>query len=142
MSGKKCVFCKIINGELPSQKVYQNDNIVAFLDIEPVNKGHTLIVTRRHYSSLLDVPDAELGEILQIAKRIAQALKDEFGYQAFNIHHSNGKVAGQDIEHVHFHVWPRLPDDQVELLFPIEVEYEQGEIQEVAQRIVSSLSSP
>ncbi len=79
-----CVFCKIINGELPSDKIYEDDKFLAFLDISPVNKGHTLIIPKEHYENLIATPDELARELLVIAKKVAIAVKEETNADGIN----------------------------------------------------------
>ena len=99
-----CVFCKIIRREIPANIVYETENIIAFLDIYPLNKGHLLIVPKEHAAKLHEISNNEtLKEILIVAKDLAKALKVE----NYNILQNNGRIAHQDIMHVHFHLIPK-----------------------------------
>ena len=100
-----CIFCKIIEGSIPSFKLYESDKILAFLDINPLSDGHFLIIPKTHAEKIHQVPDDELTEILVCAKNLA--LKS--GVQDYNILQNNGRIAHQIIMHVHFHLIPK-PD--------------------------------
>ncbi len=106
-----CVFCKIAAGELPSTKVYEDDNVLAFMDIAPIVKGHTLVIPKRHCDSLSDVPLDLLEKLIAISQRVMKAQMSELGADGVNIHQSNGAVAGQVVPHIHFHVVPRFAGD-------------------------------
>lgn len=106
-----CVFCKIINGEIPSNKVFENKNIVAFLDIRPVNPGHTLVVAKQHKENMLDTPEETLKELIVITKKLANAIIEAVNTNSFNIHINNNKAAGQAVPHIHFHIIPRFEND-------------------------------
>ena len=106
-----CIFCKIVKGEIPCQKVYENDKIFAFLDIMPVNKGHTLIIPKEHYPALLDLPDDVLAEIAKAAKKVSKAVVRATGADGFNIGQNNGEAAGQAVFHFHMHIIPRFNND-------------------------------
>ncbi len=106
-----CIFCRIIKGEIPARKVFEDDDHIAFLDIQPANPGHTLVLPKRHYPTLAETPDEELGKLFVIAKRAAKAAADAVGTPAFNLIVNNGPEAGQIIGHVHIHAIPRFPDD-------------------------------
>jgi len=107
-----CIFCKIIKKEIPSENfVYENDKIVAFLDIHPNNPGHTLIVPREHHKDLLETPDDVLAEILSKTKKIAPAIMKAVGAQGFNSIFNTKPAAGQVIFHTHMHIIPRFTND-------------------------------
>jgi len=106
-----CIFCRIIKGEIPALRVYENDAVVAFLDIQPANPGHTLVVSKKHHPTLLETPDEELGPLFQAAKRVGRSAAAAVGAAGFNVIVNNGPVAGQIIPHVHVHVIPRFDDD-------------------------------
>ena len=106
-----CLFCKIISGDIPSEKVYEDDGHIAFMDIEPVNPGHALIVSKKHYGCLADMPDEATGEVFRAATRVAKAVMEATAAQGFNIIVNNGEVAGQVIFHTHVHAVPRFEDD-------------------------------
>lgn len=99
-----CVFCKIAAGEIPSHKVYEDDNFLAFLDIRPLNIGHTLIIPKKHYRWVWDVPN--IGEYYQVAGKIANALK-----KAFETDYVVSLVFGEEVEHAHIWLVPRFPND-------------------------------
>lgn len=106
-----CIFCKIIAGELPCAKVYEDENILAFLDISPAAKGHTLVITKGHYPTLLDMP-ADLGvSLVKALKLVAAALQAETGASGFNCVQNNFSAAGQMVFHSHWHVIPRQEND-------------------------------
>lgn len=106
-----CVFCKIVKGELPATKIYEDDLVMAFLDIAPINKGHALIIPKKHFLSLTSVPAEYLEAMMRIAPVIGQAAVREIDGDGFNLHLSNGQVAGQVIPHAHLHVIPRRATD-------------------------------
>lgn len=133
-----CLFCNIVAGEIPSTKVYDNDHIVAFLDINPVNPGHTLIVTKKHFADMRDTPDEVLAHVAVATKKIAQAVCEGLGYPAYNIEVNTGKEAGQIIMHTHWHVVPRLSTDGLRH-WPGK-KYADGQAQAVAEKIIKALS--
>ncbi len=104
---ENCLFCKIAKGEIPSTKVYEDDYVLAFLDIAPVEKGHTLIISKEiHSEALLETPDEIIAKLLAVAKRIGNAMMKS-GFGGFNIVQNNYPDAGQTIPHIHIHVIPR-----------------------------------
>jgi len=110
-----CLFCKIAQGSIPSAKVYEDDSLVAFLDIKPVNPGHVLIIPKQHYPSLLETPEAVAGSLLAIAPSLGKALMQATKAEGFNVAVNTGRVAGQVVDHVHVHLMPRHAGDGYEL---------------------------
>lgn len=106
-----CVFCKIVAGQIPSTRVYEDDAILAFLDIGPIIKGHTLVIPKAHHETLTDVPPALLARVIEGVRRVAVAQRAGLKADGVNVHQSNGAVAGQVVPHVHFHVIPRFAGD-------------------------------
>jgi diadenosine tetraphosphate (Ap4A) HIT family hydrolase len=107
-----CVFCRILAGEVPSSPVLDNDLIVAFLDIRPVNPGHTLVLPRRHVESFTELSPMEVQQLALCGQRIAAALKQGFdGCEAVTFSLADGAAAGQDVPHTHLHVVPRRAGD-------------------------------
>ncbi len=101
-----CIFCKIVQGEIPSAKIFENDQVLAFLDINPLSKGHCLIIPKTHAEKLHELPDEPLREILVVAKKIALALN----VSDYNVLQNNGSRAGQVVKHAHFHLIPKTED--------------------------------
>ncbi len=106
----ECLFCKIINGEIPSYALYEDDEIFVFLDIFPVSKGHCLLIPKKHYVTIHDIPEKDMMFLSKLPE-IASRIKNVTGATGINILQSNGEDAGQVIKHVHFHLIPRFPDD-------------------------------
>ena len=102
-----CLFCKIIKGEIPSSKVYEDDDVVAFLDISQATKGHTLVVPKKHYDNFLTTPKEIMHKVMDVAQRIGQAQIMMLGAKGVNILSNVNKEAGQSIIHFHVHVIPR-----------------------------------
>ena len=113
-----CIFCRIVRGDAPASVVAQDDNILAFLDIRPINVGHTLVVPRRHASLLADLQPAMGRAIFEMAQRVAAGLRASgLRCEGVNFHLADGEVAGQEVFHVHLHVYPRFAGDGVGLRF-------------------------
>lgn len=112
-----CIFCKIASGDVPADKVYEDDKVVAFLDLRPSNKGHTLVIHRTHTPDLPATPDGILTDLVPRVKKIATAIMKTTGASGFNLNLNNGSVAGQVIFHLHFHIIPRFENDGLKL-FP------------------------
>lgn len=128
-----CIFCKIIKGEIPCAKVYEDDKIMAFLDIQPVNEGHTLVVPKRHHEDLFDLPEEFLSSGLGAIKKIARAVQKAVDADGVNIGMNNGRAAGQAVFHAHFHIIPRYNKDELGE-WPRKA-YQEGEIGATARRI-------
>ena len=108
---KDCIFCKIIKDEVPSLKVYEDKNILAFLDIAPANAGHTLVITKEHFDAFADLPNEAIIDLMIKIKNFAPKIAKAVGAEAFNIGINNGKTAGQIISHAHIHIIPRFEKD-------------------------------
>lgn len=106
-----CLFCKIIKGDIPCLKVYEDGDVFAFLDIQPVNVGHTLVVPKAHHENCAETPDATLATLMSAAKRIGAAALKVTGAQGYNVGINCGTAAGQVIMHTHVHVMPRFDGD-------------------------------
>jgi histidine triad (HIT) family protein len=106
-----CIFCKIIDGKIPSWKIFENENVYAFLDINPVNEYHTLVVPKAHYKDIFDVPEDTLKELIGAVKSVVTLLDKKLGIQNIQIINSSGVEAQQDVFHIHFHVVPRKTGD-------------------------------
>ena len=133
-----CVFCKIVKGELPSEKIYEDEKTLAFLDIGPINFGHTLIIPKTHFPNIYETPDAELCAMTAVAKKISQAVRDSLAADGVNIAMNNNHAAGQLVFHSHIHVIPRYTNDGFEL-WRSRKPYKENEAASVAQKIKDSL---
>ncbi len=109
--GNTCLFCKIISGEMPSAKVYEDSIVLAFLDLNPVNIGHTIIVPKAHHINLYETPDSTLAQMMIAAKKISIAIKSALNTDGINIEMNNDPIAGQIIFHSHLHIIPRFSGD-------------------------------
>lgn len=108
-----CVFCAIAANEIPSFKVYEDDLVLAYLDINPFSKGHTLVIPKEHSSGLLDTPDETLAALVARVKKVASHLKSTLPCDGFNILQNNGEAAGQTVMHIHFHIVPRYGNEEI-----------------------------
>lgn len=106
---KKCTFCAIAAGEAPAYIVYRTAYAVAFLDIYPISKGHTLIASNHHYRDLFETPDDVLVELARLAKAVARSQREVLGAEGVRLIQNNGSIAGQEIFHIHFHAIPCYP---------------------------------
>ena len=101
---KDCIFCKIISGDIPCMKVYEDDLVLAYLDINPDSDGHTLIIPKEHYKDINDIPDKTLLHIYKTSKKIMRILEEKLGATGFSLLQNNGSV--QEVKHYHLHVKP------------------------------------
>ncbi len=104
-----CVFCKITRKEAPANVVYEDEQVMAFLSHRPVNEGHTLIVPKKHYENIYEIPEEEAAYLFKIAKRMAHAVRDAMGAEGIRVVQNNGEAAGQVVFHLHVHVIPMRP---------------------------------
>lgn len=110
-----CVFCGIVAGELPAQVVDSDEHTVSFMDINPVTRGHALVVPRRHSEDLLAIGDADLERTMVAARRLARRMESTLAADGFNIVNACRRVAWQTVFHYHLHVIPRYEDDSIEV---------------------------
>ena len=108
-----CIFCKIVKGEIPSTKLFENEKVLSFLDIMPVAKGHALVIPKAHHRTLLDMSHEDLKEVALALQKVGAAVMKATKADGFNILQSNEKSAGQEIFHVHFHIIPRFEGDDL-----------------------------
>jgi histidine triad (HIT) family protein len=106
-----CIFCKIVAGEIPAVKIYEDELILAFLDIAPINPGHVLVIPKEHAESASIIPEHVAGRMFRIGARLGIAMKRELDYDGYNLHLADGSAAGQVVMHAHLHVVPRGVED-------------------------------
>lgn len=111
MKDTNCIFCKIANGEIPSKTLYEDDNFRVILDLGPATKGHALILPKEHYANLYELPEETAGEVMKLAKRMADRMKERLGCEGLNLVQNNGDLAGQTVFHFHMHMIPRYQAD-------------------------------
>lgn len=105
-----CIFCKIVKGEIPSYKIYEDENVLAFLDINPVSVGHTLIIPKNHTLDLETIEEEEINRIMICAKKISKLLMEKLGAQGYSLTQNNG--IAQEVKHYHLHIIPRYQKKQ------------------------------
>src|ERR1700739_102113 len=132
-----CIFCKIVRGELPSYKVYEDADTLAFLDIHPVNAGHVLVVPKRHATNIFDISADQWAKIQAVVHKLARIVEQRASADGLNIMMNNREHAGQVVDHAHVHLIPRLKGDDLRL-WPHK-EYKEGEGEEIATKIRSAL---
>ncbi len=111
MLNNDCIFCKIVRGEIPCDKIYEDSEVLAFLDIKPSSPGHCLVISKEHYESFLDLPTDLLCSIMKKIQKISKAIISAVNAKSFNLMVNTGKEAGQLVNHVHFHIIPRQKED-------------------------------
>jgi len=138
MSADDCIFCKIVAGEIPCTKIYEDEVALAFLDIGPISDGHTLVIPKQHFDKLHDCPPELLGQVSGCLARIACAVIAATGAEAYNVLCNNGRPAGQLVDHVHFHIIPRNTGDGVFNRWP-HFKYPEGKAETLAESIRKNL---
>jgi histidine triad (HIT) family protein len=134
----KCVFCKIVSGSERAVKVYEDDICIAIMDIAPVNRGHLLVIPKRHYDTVFEMPFDEAAHVFCVACLMAKAIKEAVGAEGVNILQNNGRAAWQHVFHVHVHVIPRWIGDKLEVYWPAE-RSDYDELESVATKIREKL---
>lgn len=129
-----CIFCKIIDGDIPCAKLLETDKVLSFMDINPVNPGHALVIPKRHADTLLELTQEELHSIIFVTRRVAGAVTETVDADGFNVLQNNGECAGQVVRHVHFHVIPRKVDDGFKFGWR-QLEYKESELEDLTKRI-------
>ena len=114
----RCVFCRIVSGDERAVKVYDDELCLAIMDIAPVNRGHLLVIPKKHYETILEMPLKEVSHIFGVACMLAKAVKRAVGAEGINIVQNNGRAAWQHVFHVHIHVIPRWIGDKLDLYWP------------------------
>lgn len=107
----QCIFCKLVAGEIPSTRVYEDDHVLAFMDISPIIKGHVLVIPKEHIDPITSASDALLHQLITTTRSVAEAVSKGLQADGINIIQNNGTAAGQDVPHLHFHVIPRFKND-------------------------------
>ena len=134
MSADDCIFCKMVAGQIPITKIYEDEAALAFLDIGPISDGHTLVIPKQHIEKLHDCPAELLSQFSSCLGKIAGAVAGAMNSEGYNVLCNNGRAAGQLIEHLHFHIIPRNTGDGLFGRWP-SYEYRAGMIEEIAARI-------
>ena len=135
-----CVFCRIVAGQIPSTRVYEDDLALAFMDIGQVNPGHVLIAVKKHAENLYELDDAQAAAVQRAAARLARAIRDAFNPQGLSVYQANGRAAGQTVFHYHVHLVPRQDGDGMALTWPVK-NPPRGELEKHAARIREKLGT-
>lgn len=134
----ECIFCKIINGQIPAKKVYEDDYVLAILDIAPANKGHIVIIPKSHSKNIFSLDDDYVKRCFLLSKRIANSLMKVLNCDGVNILQNNEIAAGQTVFHFHIHVIPRFNNDSC-IIHWVPAEYHEDEMDFLSEKISSSL---
>lgn len=140
MSKSSCVFCKIVAGEIPSLRVFEDDAALAFVDIGPLAEGHLLVIPKRHCERLEEMSGEEVGRITGHLPRLARAVLQVTGAAAYNVLQNNGRESGQEVPHVHFHIIPRAEADGLGYRWNAS-KYPAGRGEEIQRRLMAALQS-
>ena len=113
MRNENCIFCKILNGDIPSAKLYEDENFAIILDVGPASFGHALVLPKDHYANLFEMPDELIGKAFSLAKVWGEKIVKALGADGLNLVQNNGSAAGQTVFHFHLHLIPRYDGDSV-----------------------------
>ena len=138
MKDENCIFCKIVDGRIPSTTVYEDNLFKAILDIAPANKGHVIIIPKNHCANIFEVDEETASKGLIVASKIATAMKDILNCDGINIVQNNGEAAGQTVFHLHIHVIPRYHKDGIDFQWE-KVAYEVDEAAKLASQITAAI---
>ena len=136
---KQCIFCQIVAGKVQARKVYEDDRVIAILDINPANPGHMLLLTKEHYSIMPQIPDDEVAYVFMVAKALSNSMLRSIDAQGTNIIVANGIAAGQRAQHFMTHIIPRKDNDGVNFVLPQKT-MEDKEIESVGNKLISALT--
>jgi histidine triad (HIT) family protein len=142
MNHPDCIFCKIVAGAIPSVKIYEDSEVLAFMDIGPIIKGHVLVIPKSHYNPILETPDEVLAKLIAVVRKIACAQVAGLEADGINVTQANGKCAGQAVAHLHFHVIPRYNKDGHHWNWDAKQYDNPEEMSRYAERIVAGLKLP
>ena len=130
---ENCIFCKIIKGEIPSYKIYEDADTLAFLDIHPVNPGHTLVIPKKHSYNILDIDSKDWAAVAEAVRKVSRTLHDALSADGINLQMNNREHAGQLVDHPHVHIIPRYKNDGLRH-WPGK-SYQPGEAEEIVKKI-------
>ncbi|TMI43255.1 HIT family protein [Candidatus Bathyarchaeota archaeon] len=137
-----CIFCNIVERHAPADIVYEDGHSIAFLDIYPLNPGHTLVVSKKHYGTLDEMPPEEVGLLFSTVAKVMKGLKEAVGADGINIGQSNGKAASQDLFHVHVNIIPRFTQESSEgKTFPDRKKLGKQEMEKLGRKIKSQVQT-
>ena len=141
MDPTDCLFCKIAKGEVPSKKVYEDENAIAFLDINPANRGHCLVVPKKHSENIYDIDDNTLEKVIIIAKNLSKLIKEKLECNGVNLVQNNERHAGQIVNHFHIHIIPRYENDNVVITYQ-RVQLSDADFEDVRKKLSETKKEP
>lgn len=136
----RCIFCKVVQKIIPHAIVYENDKFLVFMDKYPINHGHSLLVPKQHYNTILDMPTELVAEMYALVPKLAKAITTVIDSDGFNINQNNGRSANQIVPHVHVHIVPRYSKEKIKGQWPSRQIARIEELQKLAGRISDNLS--
>lgn len=136
---QQCLFCNISEGKIESKKVYEDDKVMAVLDINPASKGHTLVVPKKHYTTIKDLPDDEAAYLFKVTKKLSETIVKTVNAQGSNIVVADGPIAGQNVPHIFIHIIPRFENDGINLTWNLD-KAAQADLNENAKKIAEEAS--
>lgn len=139
MTMSDCIFCKIANGEIPSETIYEDEDFRVILDLGPASKGHALLLPKRHFADVCELDPSVAAKVLPIAAKVGMAMKKGLGCAGFNLVQNNGKAAGQTVFHFHMHIIPRYEDGPAMVTWEPQTAADE-ELKEAAKLIKAALS--
>lgn len=139
MNSQECIFCKIVAGEIPATTIYEDDKVLAFLDIGPIHEGHTLVIPKVHAATMDACEPETLAAVGAVLGRMGKAVKAATGCDAYNCLCNNGRASGQLVDHVHFHIIPRYESDGIFSKWPAG-QYKDGGLETMAAAIRKNLT--
>ena len=129
-----CIFCKIVDGQIPSTTIFEDDNVKVILDIAPAAKGHAILLVKQHTANIFELDSELAGKVFSVVPKVATALKEELGCDGMNILQNNGETAGQTVFHLHIHFIPRWNEDSIQIKWT-PGGYEEGEAEKLAKAV-------
>ncbi|MDY6764273.1 MAG: HIT family protein [Halobacteria archaeon] len=133
-----CIFCQIVEGEIPSRTVYEDDYVMAFLDVNPLSRGHTVVIPKNHFENLQEMDDPDASAVYSALHNLVEPVTDAVGTSSCNVGINNGEPAGQEIPHVHFHIVPRFEGDgggAIHTIMRSTLDIEDEELDEIGDEI-------
>ena len=136
MKKDDCIFCKIAAGEIPSRKIYEDNDLIAIMDLIPTSKGHSLIIPKEHYTNIYDIDEEIAGKVMKTAKKLATKMTVALNCDGFNLLQNNGETAGQTMFHFHMHLIPRYKDADNNMLKFTSVSFSDEEMDAIREQII------